>query len=61
MAKVTRVALATVAEGAIREFDIDHAERILKIPNSGWKIPKDSDFELTADGTINRRNKGKGK
>ena len=60
MAKVTRVALATVAEGAIREFDIDHAERILKIPNSGWQLPKDSDFEYI-DGTISRRNKGKGK
>jgi hypothetical protein len=60
MAKVTRVALATVAEGAIREFDIDHAERILQITNSGWQLPKDSDFEYI-DGTINRRNKGKGK
>ena len=60
MAKVTRVALATVAEGAIREFDIDHAERILQISNSGWQLPKDSDFEYI-DGTINRRNKGKGK
>jgi hypothetical protein len=60
MAKVTRVALATVAEGAIREFDIDHAERILQIPNSGWQLPKDSDFEYI-DGTINRINKGKGK
>jgi len=60
MAKVTRVALATVAEGARQEFDIDHAERILKIPNSGWQLPKDSDFEFT-DGTINRRNSRKGK
>ena len=60
MAKVTQVALATVAEGAIREFDIDHAERIQQIPNSGWQLPKDSDFEYI-DGTINRRNKGKGK
>ena len=60
MAKVTRLALATVAEGAIREFDIDHAEHILQIPNSGWQIPKDSDFEYI-DGAINRRNKGKGK
>ena len=61
MAKVTKVTLATVSEGATREFDVDHAERILAIPNSGWTLPKDSDFELTSDGTINRRDKKKGK
>lgn len=60
MAKVTKVALATENEGAIREFEIDHAERILKIPNSGWQLPKDSEFEYK-DGTINRRDKRKGK
>ena len=60
MAKVTKVALATENEGAIREFEIDHAERILKIPNSGWQLPKDSEFEYK-DGTINRKDKRKGK
>lgn len=61
MAKVTKVTLATVSEGATREFDIDHAERILKMRKSGWRFPKDSDFELTSDGIISRRNKTKGK
>lgn len=60
MAKVTRVALATEREGEIREFDIDHAERILAMPRSGWVLPKDSEFEYT-NGTINRRDKKKGK
>ena len=60
MAKVTKVTLATVSEGATREFDIDHAERILAIPSSGWTLPKDSEYELK-DGTINRRDKKKGK
>ena len=60
MAKVTRVALATEREGEIREFDIDHAERILAMPRSGWVLPKDSEFEYV-DGTINRRDKKKGK
>lgn len=59
MAKVTKVALATVNEGAIREFEIDHAERILRMPRSGWKLPEDSKFEFT-DGTINRRSQKKG-
>ena len=60
MAKVTKVTLATVSEGAKREFDIDHAERILRMPRSGWVLPKDSEYEYK-DGTINRRNQKKGK
>lgn len=60
MAKVTKVTLATVSEGAKREFDIDHAERILAMPRSGWVLPKDSEYEYK-DGTINRRDKKKGK
>lgn len=60
MAKVTRVALATVKEGARELFDIDHAERILAMKNSGWKIPEDSEFEYI-NGTISRRDKKKGK
>lgn len=60
MAKVTKVTLATVSEGAIREFEIDHAERILAIPSSGWTLPKDSQFEYV-NGTISRRDKKKGK
>ena len=58
MAKVTKVALATVNEGAIQEFDIDHAERILRMKNSGWQLPKDSEYEYK-DGTISRRNQKK--
>ena len=60
MAKVTKVALATETEGAIREFDIDHAERILAMKNSGWVLPTNSDFEYK-DGTITRRDKKKSK
>ena len=59
MAKVTMVALAT-REGVKQEFEIDHAERILAIPRSGWHLPEDSEFEPTKDGTINRRSKEKG-
>jgi hypothetical protein len=59
MAKVTKVTLATINEGAEQQFDIDHAERILEIPNCGWKL-QDKEFEYV-DGTINRRDKKKGK
>ena len=60
MAKVTRIVLATVSEGAKQEFDIDHAERILRMRHSGWVLPKDSDYEYK-DGIISRRDKKKGK
>ena len=56
---MTKVTLATINEGAEQQFDIDHAERILAIKNSGWKLA-DQDFEYV-DGTINRRSKTKGK
>ena len=60
MAKVTKVTLATVSEGTKVEFDIEHAERILKMRRSGWMLPKDSEYEFK-DGTINRRDTKKGK
>ena len=59
MAKVTKVTLATINEGAEQQFDIDHTERILAIPNCGWKL-QDKEFEYV-DGTINRRSQKKGK
>lgn len=59
MAKVTQVTLATTNEGARQKFDIDHAERILAIPNSGWKLV-DNDYEYV-NGSISRRNTKKGK
>lgn len=60
MAKVTMVTLATVSEGAKREFEISHAERILRMRKSGWMLPKDSEWKLD-NGTIIRRTKEKGK
>lgn len=59
MAKVTMVALATEHEGVKREFDIEHAERILRMRRSGWVLPKDSQF-IFENGTISRRDKKKG-
>ena len=61
MAKVTMVSLVRQADGKATEFAVDHAERILRMKDSGWELPADSEYELTTDGTINPRNKGKGK
>lgn len=60
MAKVTMVSLVREYDGQATEFAVDHAERILKMPNSGWVLPEDSDFEYK-DGSIIPRGKGKGK
>ena len=59
MGKVTRITLVTINGGAEREFDLDHAERILAMRKSGWKLV-DEDFEYV-NGTINRRDKKRGK
>ena len=44
-AKTTTVTL--VANGVTREFEISHAERLLRMPNNGgWKLPDNSKFEF---------------
>jgi hypothetical protein len=47
------------AEGTQQEFDIDHAERILRTPeNGGWRLPEDSDYQFDYyDGITRRGNK----
>jgi hypothetical protein len=60
MAKTTNVALSRQHDGKRVEFEVSHAERILQMPNSGWELPKDSEFELK-DGSITPRNTGKDK
>jgi hypothetical protein len=60
MGKVTMVALAT-KEGDKREFPIGEAETLLRMRRSGWELPKDSEYELSNDGTITRRNPQKGR
>jgi hypothetical protein len=54
MAKVTMIALETINGGELREFEADHAERILRMPRSGWRLPSNSEFEYK-DGFITRR------
>ena len=41
----TSVTLVAPSAGIQKSFSIDHAERILRMPNSGWELPKDSDYE----------------
>lgn len=42
---LTSVNLVALSAGIQQSFSIDHAERLLRMPNSGWELPKDSDYE----------------
>ena len=41
----TSVTLVALSTGIQKSFSIDHAERLFRMPNSGWGLPKDSDYE----------------
>ena len=60
MAKTTNVSLVREYDGQAVEFEVTHAENILKMKSSGWKLPEDSEYEYK-DGSITPRNKGKNK
>lgn len=59
MAKKTLVLLTCPALNTDREFEITHAERLLRMPNNGgWRLPDDSQFEFDKENGLKyRRNK----
>lgn len=61
MAKRTLVLLECTTLNTKREFEIAHAERLLRMKNNGgWKLPENSQFEFDNDyGIRYRRNKKK--
>lgn len=46
-----------------QEFEITHAERILRMPNNGgWHLPDDSNYQMDeVNGLTSKRNKGQNK
>ena len=46
-----------------QEFEINHAERILRMPNNGgWHLPDDSNYLMDGvNGLTSKRNKGQNK
>jgi len=42
-----------------QEFEVNHAERILRMPNNGgWELPSDSNLQLDkVNGLTSKRNK----
>tara|TARA_R110000782_G_scaffold231561_1_gene317863 strand:+ start:63 stop:287 length:225 start_codon:yes stop_codon:yes gene_type:complete len=44
------------ANGKKREFELSHAEKIMRMPNNGgWHLPDGSAYNLDATNAINRR------
>ncbi len=54
-AKQTKVMLS--AGDVTREFEFSHAERLLKMPKSGWRLPETSKYEFVGNALIVRRYK----
>lgn len=59
--------LVTLENGVLnvtQDFEINHAERLLRMPNNGgWQLPKDSQYKFDFDNGIgfrknNDRNNG---
>lgn len=44
VAKVTKVRLVAPLDGMSGEFELTHAERILRIRNTRWRLPEDSEY-----------------
>jgi len=57
-AKKTTVAVVSDT-GATQVLEYEHAERLLRMPRCGWKLPKDSPFEFKDNALYRRANKGK--
>lgn len=59
MAAKKRTATVELQVGErVESFEINHAERILKMPNNGgWKLPNDSKYILDNNGLIVRPSK----
>ena len=55
-----KVKLVVPAHGIEQEFEVGHAERLLRMKNNGgWELPKDSKYEYNETNGIKRRaNKG---
>lgn len=55
-AKTTNVTL--IANDVTRDFEMSHAERLLRMPNNGgWHLPEDSKFEFVNNGLQRRQDK----
>lgn len=60
-AKVTKVKLVCPPHGLTEEFEIKHAERLLRMPNNGgWQLPEKTSFEFSKENGIRYKTHKKG-
>jgi len=57
-AKVTKVALECPTLNVTVDYEISHAERLLRMRNNGgWRLPEKSTFEFVDNGIRRKGNK----
>ena len=58
--KTNDVVLVVPEHNMTQVFGVDHAERLLRMPNNGgWQLPEDSEFEFDmSDGIKRKQHKG---
>ena len=57
-AKVTKVVLECPTLNTTEEFEINHAERLLRMPNNGgWQLPEKTPFEFSKENGIRYKRK----
>lgn len=61
MAKFTEVELENTAANSRQTFEINHAERLLRMPNNGgWQLPEDSPYYFDLKNGIGYKQTKKG-
>ena len=61
MAKFTEVELENTAANSRQTFEINHAERLLRMPNNGgWQLPEKTPFEFSKENGIRYKTHKKG-
>lgn len=61
MAKFTEVELKNTAANSRQTFEINHAERLLRMPNNGgWQLPEDSPYYFDLKNGIGYKQTKKG-
>lgn len=54
--KIEKVALFNETLNTTDEYEINHAERLLRMPNNGgWRLPDDSEYKFDNDNGIGRK------
>ena len=54
--KIEKVALVNDTLNVTEEYEINHAERLLRMPNNGgWRLPDDSEYKFDFDNGIGRK------